>query len=216
MAKSTASIYLKVVDNSGLTVEGECYDGEHMKEISLTAWEWQLKDPAVSQKDVKSQVGKRASNFEGGEAGSEVEPAIFSITKQTDKSTVRLLKAIDSGEIFPTATVMIQEEFKASPLPFMMKVILTDAFLVHLAWSASASGSGRDFSETWKLTYRRIMFSYLWRGSPPGWIDFEVDRKSTATEDSFQKLPLTDKQQKVDQERRMQDFYDAHSKKSGR
>ena len=211
MAKATASLYLKLVDKNEHMVEGECYDEEHMGEVTLTGWDWGVADPAaVHKKDAEAPVAPTARNrMKGeGEADNKIQPKLFKISKQTDKSTVRLLNALDNGEIFPTATLVIQEEFKdefgESPDAFKMEVLLTDVLLVNMSWNGSASGAGREFTESWDLNYNHITFKYLLRKIPgaaeiqglqKGWIDVQFDRPPDSTEGAAKKAPLTEKQQ---------------------
>ena len=212
MAKATASLYLKLVDKNEHMVEGECYDEEHMGEVILTGWDWGVTDPAaVHKKDAGAPpvvpTAKNKMKSEG-EADTKIQPKLFKISKQTDKSTVRLLNALDNGEIFPTAKLVIQEEFKdefgVSPDAFKMEVLLTDVLLVNMSWNGSASGAGREFTESWELNYNHITFKYLLRKIPgaaeiqglqKGWIDVQFDRPPDSTEGATKKAPLTEKQQ---------------------
>jgi type VI protein secretion system component Hcp len=205
MAKATASQYLKLVDTNGNIVQGECYDAEHMNEISLTGWDWGVVDPAAVPKDpVKATAATAAAAKPAkpeGDTDNNIKPAWLSIAKQTDRSTVRLLQAVDNGEVFPSATLVIEEEFEAAPLPFLMKVELTDVFLVDFGWNASAGNAGLEFTETWKLNYSNIKFSYLWRGSPPGWLHVDFDRPPNLDEGTNQKVPPSANEKKAEAQR---------------
>lgn len=232
MAKATASIYLKLVDKNEHKVEGECYDQEHMGEVILTGWDWGVTDPAaVQKKDAEAPSVPTAQNKTKGEgdADNKIQPKLFKINKPTDKSTVRLINALDNGEIFPTAKLVIQEEFKdefgASPNAFKMEVLLSDVFFVNMTWNGSASGAGREFSESWELTYNHIKFSYLLRETPgapkiaeahQGWIDVEFDRPADSTEGATKKAPLTEKEQKAAIKKQAEEIAETSKKKAAR
>ena len=198
MAKATASVYLKIVDKNRQVVEGECYDRRHMGEISLTSWDWSVTDPTQVRKQEAAATAPHAALKSKlpveGEADDKIQPSLFKITKQTDKSTVRLLNALDRGEIFPKATLCVEEEFEEAENPFKLTIELSDVFLMSIGWNASASGAGRDFSENWELNYRTIDFAYEWRGTPPATIPAQFDRPPDSKQGSTQKAPLTDKE----------------------
>jgi type VI protein secretion system component Hcp len=145
MAK--ASQFLNLVDKKGEMVRGECIDARHLNEIIITAWNWHAEDPAAVKKKsatksdseaakVKTKVGSQ------GETGDSIKPSPFGISKPTDRSTVRLLNAMDSGEIFPTATLVIEEEFK-DRRAVQDGDPATDVF-ISLRWSATAGSAGSD------------------------------------------------------------------------
>lgn len=228
MAK--ASQYLKLVDKNGNMVEGECYDSEHRNEISLTGWHWGVKYPAaVPSKDAGGSPSDGARSGRGGasrgrggrrsgegDADDVVEPELFTLDKQTDKSTVRLIKALDDGEIFPKATLVILEEYEAAPLPFWMEVVLTDVFIVKMDWSGTAANAGLEFEENWHLNYSTIEFKYLWRGSPPAWLDVDFERKPEADAEVTARVPPTKAEQKAAEKRRLDDAVAASQKKTAR
>jgi type VI protein secretion system component Hcp len=214
-----ASQYLKLVDKNGNLVKGECYDAQHMNEISLTAWNWAVNDPAVVPKDSEQGASKPAKGGKGkgeGETGDAIMPGRLGISKQTDRSTVRMLSALDNGEIFPTATLVIQEEYEESPQPFMMEVVLSDVFLVDFKWNANAGDAGMEFDESWELNYRNIKFSYLWRGKPAAWLDVEFDRPPDDSEGASKKSPLSAAEKKSQEDKRIEDIVNARLKKSGK
>lgn len=230
MAK--ASQYLKLVDKNGNMVDGECYDAEYLNEISLTGWNWGVSDPAaVPREDVGTSATVGASGGggaagRGGRRGSrgssesdaedDIKPDLFTIDKQTDKSTVRLIKAMDDGEVFPKARLLILEEYEASPLPFWMEILLTDVFLVDMHWNASAAGAGMEFEEKWELNYRTIAFNYLWRGSPPAKLGIDFERKANADAELNARVPPTKAEQKAAEDKRVADAVAANQKKTAR
>jgi type VI protein secretion system component Hcp len=220
MAK--ASQFLNLVDKKGEMVKGECIDAKHLNEIMVTAWNWHAEDPAAVQKKkkdaksdpeaskVKTKVGSQ------GETGDAIKPSPFGISKPTDRSTVRLMRAMDSGEIFPTATLVIEEEYKDSPRPFRMEILLTDVFFIDLKWSASAGSAGMDFDESWDLNYRRIELKYLWWGEGRGWIPALFERRPDSAHDASKKSPLSPAEQKAAVDKRIADAVAAQSKKTGK
>lgn len=203
MAK--ASQFLRLVDQNGNLVEGECFADKHAKEVELTGWHWDVEDPAVPKSGPKSKGDevaktKTATKVQGdgeGESERDPKPSKFSFSKTTDRSTTRLLAAMDRGEIFPVAVLTIEEQYEESPLPFELHVELTDAFIVDFKWSASADSAGMTFNEEWELNYSYIEFKYHWRGGQAGWIDQKFKRPPDSKVGTSQKSPLTAAEKKA-------------------
>lgn len=118
-------------------------------------------------------------------------PEIFTFSKQTDRSTTRLMTAMDGGMFFSSATLVIQEQFEAAPHPFYLEIKFEDAFLIGFNWSAAASGAGRTFDETWKMNYSRILFDYDWRGGKASILSSTFNRPADASSTAGKKAPLT-------------------------
>lgn len=218
MAK--ASQFLKLVDKQGQLVEGECFDPRHAKEINLTGWNWGVEDPAATKskdsaadKDAAAAKVKSTRPGAGGDTGDNINPAKFSLAKQTDRSTVRLINAIDNGEVFPTALLTIVEQFEEAPTPFEMKIELSDVYFVDFRWNANAGSAGFEFDESWDLNYSNIKFSYNWRGKPAAWIDVDFERRPDSTEGASKKSPLSAAEKKAADRKLLEDFEKEQQKK---
>jgi len=216
-----ASQFLNLVDKKGEMVRGECIDAKHLDEIIVTAWNWHAEDPAAVKKKKTDKTDPEAAKAKTkvgsqGETGDSIKPSPFSISKPTDRSTVRLLNAMDSGEIFPTATLVVEEEFQESPRPFRMEILLTDVFFISLRWSATAGSAGLDFDESWDLNYRRISLNYLWWGEGRGWIPAKFERRPDTSNDASKKAPLSAAEQKSQAQKLINDTIAAQAKKTGK
>jgi type VI protein secretion system component Hcp len=224
MAK--ASQYLKLIDQNGELVRGECNDGKHPDWIMVSSWDWSVTDPAALPKKTVantatagassggSAAGARGSASSGqGETGDVIMPQVFSFTKQTDRSTTRLMTAMDNGVIFESALLVIEEQFEAAPHPFHLEIRLEDAFLTDFSWSAAASGAGRTFDETWKLNYSKIKFDYDWRGGVAAKIPAEFTRPPDASNTSSKKAPLTEAEKRELAQRQINEEIDAREKR---
>src|SRR5579885_539810 len=111
MAKATQ--FLRFADDRGaLAVRGESFDEEHLNEIDITGWNWDVEDPAVPKPAPKgSSTGPAkpdASKSNGGESDRRPKPSKLTFSKFTDRSTTRLLLAMDRGEIFPKVVLTIE------------------------------------------------------------------------------------------------------------
>jgi len=195
MAKSNQ--FLKIYAKNGGSVEGECYDAKHLREIDLLSWHWDVEDPAVPKSSPKGE-DKTKTKVKGdavGESDRKPKPSKFSFSKATDRSTTRLLGAMDRGEIFPRAVLTIEERYEESPLAFFMEVELTDVIVVDFKWHGTSEGAGSSFNEDWELNYSNIQFRYHWRQGEKGWIHQVFDRPPDATDGSSKKSPLSPAEQ---------------------
>ena len=176
MAK--ASLFLRLLDRANRKVEGECLDSDHEGEIDINSWSWSVADPANKAKEEVPQTdaavppsGSRSSApsrpAAAGGADAKVAPDLFTFSKKLDKSSVRMMKAIDTGEVFSKATIVLEEEFKEAPSPFYLEINLTDVFFVKLDMTIDGS-SGVEFRENWSITYTTIKFTYRLRGEAQG------------------------------------------------
>ena len=193
MAKSNQ--FLKIFAKNGGSVEGECYDEKHLREIDLLSWHWDVEDPAVPKSSTKGEDKDKSKAKPKGDAAGESDrkpkPSKFAFSKATDRSTTRLLGAMDKGEIFPRALLTIEERYEESPLAFYMEVELTDVIVVDFKWHGTAEGAGSSFNEDWELNYSNIEFRYHWRQGEKGWIHQQFDRPPDAADGSSIKSPLS-------------------------
>lgn len=171
-----SSQFLKFTDKYGgrLLIEGESIDVEHPNEIECTAWSWDAQEPSArikkaANKDAKaanSSVASKSSVNTESEADGVVKLSTFGFSKATDKSTTQLLGAMNRGDMFPCAVMLMEEEFEESPMPFKMEIILTDVTVVQFGWDVSATDTRADMEEKWQLNYRTVNIRYDWRGTP--------------------------------------------------
>lgn len=224
MAK--ASQYLRLIDQNGELVRGECDDGKHIDWIMVSSWDWSVNDPAALPKKSSGSgaakggsasspvAGARAGGSDGhGETSDAITPQMFGFTKQTDRSTTRLMTAMDNGVIFKSALLVIEEQFEAAPHPFYLEIKLEDAFLVDFSWSAAASGAGRTFEETWKLNYSKILFDYDWRGGVAAKIPAEFTKPPDSADTASRKTPLTEAEKRELAQKQINEEIDAREKR---
>jgi type VI protein secretion system component Hcp len=227
MAKS--NLFLRLDDKNGGTVLGECYDQKYQSQIDLLSWDWDVSDPAVANKADKGngdegtgaggRSGGRQESESGGGKSNKPKPSMLSISKTTDRSTTRLLGAMESGEIFPSATLTIEERFEETleHLPFFMEIKLVDVFVADFSWSVSADGAGMTLKEDWKLNYRSINFLYVWREGLRQSIPFicDFDRPKDEGEGSSKKIPETKSEKMAKADADFEERFNARVKKLG-
>lgn len=207
MAK--ASQFLKIIDQSHNQVEGECYDEKHLREIDIKAWSWGVEDPAAPKMGPKSDEGVKSKGSAERESDRKPSPAIFEFSKATDRSTTRLLGAMDKGEIFQKVVLTVEEQYKESPMPFHLEVEMTEVFVVDFKWRANAEGAGMSFDEDWQFNYSDISFSYK---APRGVIPAHFNRPPDSTEGASKKAPKTAAEKEAEERERF-DKYQQQQKK---
>jgi len=214
MAKATQ--FLRFADDKGaLAVRGESFDEEHLNEIDITGWNWDVEDPAAPKPAPNASStpnAKPAAKPKEAESDRRPKPSKVTFTKFTDRATTRLLLAMDRGEIFPKVVLTIEERYQEAPQRFHMEVELSDAFLVGFQWSATAEGAGMTFSETWDLNYSQVHFKYNWRGdkeqgASPGVIDQVFYRPPEASGDTTTKSPLTPNEKRDMSDAQIDDYF---------
>lgn len=227
MAK--ASQFLRLLDREGQLIRGECDNEKRLDWIMVSAWDWGVTDPAALPKKTESKTaattasakpvatGGRGGVSDGqGESTNEITPQVFTFTKQTDRSTTRLMMAMDSGIIFPEATLVIEEQFEKAAHPFHLEINFVEAFLINFSWSASASGAGRTFDETWKLNYSKIKFDYDWRGGAAARIPSEFTKSAGSSITGTTKTPRTKAEEHELAIRQINDELDARERRNKR
>lgn len=213
-----ASQFLKLVDKNGNMVEGECFNHEHLKQIDLSGWNWDVSDPQVQKSAGKSKTDEaskaKPKPKSGGEStDTKPKPSKFSFTKKTDKSSMRMLTAMDRGEVFPTAVLVLKEEYQGAEAaqPFYLEIEMKEVFIVSFGWQANAEGAGMTFEESWEFNYTDIHFRYLWRGGNAGWIQQVFNRPPDSADGTSTKTPPTKAEKAAEEQERFKAF----AKKSG-
>jgi type VI protein secretion system component Hcp len=184
MAK--ASQFLRLTDKKGQRVKGECIDADHLGEIDLSSWSWSVRDPAAlpkvgdstDEEDSGAKTKAKSKAKTESDADAKMSPDLFSISKKTDSSTVRMIGAMDNGEVFDEALIVLEEEYEGSTMrpPFYMEIKLTDVLVVKLDLNVDAGAASAEFKESWGLNYGNIKFSYRLREGSRGTMDMEFSR----------------------------------------
>jgi type VI protein secretion system component Hcp len=200
MAKS--SQFLNLIDRRGQPVLGECIDADHKDEIDVNGWNWSVEDPAALPKSENAdatddaRTSQLASKTDSA-ADTKITPSVLTITKRTDRSTCRFIQAMDQGEIFPSATLVIEEEFKESPSPFYLSLELTDVLIVKFDLSVDAGNASTDFKESWDLNYKSLIFTYRMRGlGQKGFVALEFEKPRESAASASKKSPLSTSEKK--------------------
>lgn len=165
-----AAHYLKIIDAGGAPIIGESYGhqpvGEalqHAGEIDIKGWDWRVSDQAADSTSSKGKSSKSgASDADAPEAGVEVGTLTFH--KVVDRSTTRLMRAMDRGEELQEATFVLLEELvdvrDQRGGAFRLHVILEKAVLVRYSLNGEADEHRVELEETWELSFSKITFAY--------------------------------------------------------
>jgi type VI protein secretion system component Hcp len=162
--------FLKIIDVSmspEYFVWGESYNSKHLNEIELVSWDWSVADPSVSTKsstgktDLTTKAPTKKQSDEAGDGSPR--PSQFSFTKTLDRSTTRLLGAMNTGEVFPFAYLAIEDAYEGAEFPFDLQITLTKVVVISNTLQATAETAGVSFSEKWTINYEDIKFVYLWK-----------------------------------------------------
>jgi len=173
-----ASHFLNILDASGQPVLGES-DGQqlygeaaqHVGDIDVTGWDWDVSDhsanPASAAAKPTGRAGAAApapAAAATGDIEQGVVPGTLTFRKVVDRSTTRLMSAMNSGEIMQSATFVILEEMLDSHDvrggAFRLNVVLDKPVVVGYSLSGSASDFRVELDETWELSYSKITFAY--------------------------------------------------------
>jgi type VI protein secretion system component Hcp len=179
-----AAHYLQFVDQHGEEIKGESEGHKHDYWIDVTSWNWDVSDESLKNsgtaKDTTARgatSGAARASAGGGEVG--IQPSLLTFTKSVDRSTTRLLLAMDEGHVLQKATITLLEELldvnRKYREAFRLDVVLEDVKIVSYRLSVRASEHRVDLEETWGLNYTTIKFDYVSAGGmnakfdrPPG------------------------------------------------
>jgi type VI protein secretion system component Hcp len=179
--------FLQVLDSGRSLIKGESeghqpFEGaiEFVNSIDVTAWDWKVSNDA--DKPVAASAGAApaapaaaAAPTVGNQQG--VVPDVLTFHKVVDKSTIRLLQAMNSREPLTRATFTIIEYRVAAKggVGFRLEVVLDKPVVTSYSLSASSSDFRVELEETWELGYNNIAFNYVSAGGvnadfdrPPG------------------------------------------------
>jgi type VI protein secretion system component Hcp len=192
--------FLKILDASESVeffVWGESYNHKHLNEIELLGWNWGVVDPAVStgapavKADEDSKFKAKSKGDRESQSGPR--PSQLTFTKTLDRSTTRLLNAMNTGEIFPFAYLSTEEVFEdeTSHRPFDLQIVLTKLFVVSLSLQGNSESAGVSFGESWVVGYEDISFVYQWKELNRGAIPAIFKMQPDSDEGPSQKAPNT-------------------------
>jgi type VI protein secretion system component Hcp len=168
-----ASFFLRISTDKGDMVEGEADEHDFEGAIEAKSWDWGVSDKAskdAAAKDAAKDGGKQdPAKGHGDTGGQSYEPKPLRFTKETDRSTTRLLMAMLNGEMFPSAMFTLRQQWKAGigggreiDEEFLLHLILSDVRVTSYSFNAS---SEQDLDEDWVFSYRTMQFDYK---SAPG------------------------------------------------
>jgi type VI protein secretion system component Hcp len=216
-----ANQFLKIFDVPGSKKDfilGESYKESHLNEIELLSWNWGVTDPSVptgppaenvgEDTKTKAKVDAKKSDHQGQ---SGPRPAQLTFTKTLDRSTTRLLNAMNNGEVFPSAVLAMEDAYKDSPYPFDLKIILSKVYVVSFGLDGSGGDAGVTFSENWVLTYEEIKFEYRWKTTNAGPIPAFFKMPADSDQGPSQKAPKT----ATEKASAAEEQFDAMAKKKG-
>jgi type VI protein secretion system component Hcp len=164
-----AAHFLKLSDEGKKPVEGESEGHYSEGLIDISGWSWSVKNQAAADSNATST---------SGEMGPNNEPSTFTFNKPTDRSTVRLIQAMDTSEEFKSATFTLLEELRGGPAtdvtPFKLEVELKKVKVISYQLSVSTAETGIELDETWTFSYSSIGYDFKSAGFqvlfdlPPG------------------------------------------------
>jgi type VI protein secretion system component Hcp len=201
--------FLRIHDVPGNKVSfvlGESFNKAHPNEIELVGWNWDVSDPAVPTGTSKPKVEENSKSKPKAKSDSQGDtaprPSQFTFTKTLDRSTPRLLNAMNSGEAFPEAFLYIEDSYEKSPYPFSLTIKFDKLVVMKLSLGGNAETAGVSFTESWTVTYKDIKFSYKLRPNDLGLIGKIIERIDNPVVNKSKKL-LEDPKGTIDSEFRM-------------
>jgi type VI protein secretion system component Hcp len=215
-----ANQFLKIFDVPGSKkdfVLGESYKESHLNEIELISWNWGVTDPAVptgppaDKVDGDKKTKTKAETKSDHQGQNDPRPAQLTFTKTLDRSTTRLLSAMNNGEVFPSAVLAMEDAYKDSPYPFDLKIILSKLYVVSFSLDGNGGDAGVSFSENWVVTYEEIKFEYRWKTTNAGPIPATFKMPPDSDQGPSQKAPPT----AADKASKEEEQLDALAKKKG-
>jgi len=145
-AEAQIDIFLKLEG-----IEGESVNEEHMREIDVLGWGWQL-----------SQSGTTHTGSGGGAGVSEIGD--ISIIKNSDAASPALYLTVMKGELIPEAILTLERAGQDGRIPYLT-ITMTDVMVT----SARPGGSAGDTIPVEQITlnFARVKIQY-YRQNPDG------------------------------------------------
>lgn len=125
-------------------VPGESRDKDHVGEIDVQAWDWGMTYTLGT-------VG-------GGGAGKASFDRIR-VTKRLDKATPLLMQRCASGQIIPSATLVVRNDATRTAY---LKITLTDVVVTSVATGGSADE--QSHTESIVIDFAKVAFEYVEQG----------------------------------------------------
>lgn len=148
-----AHLYLELLDQKKAAVRGDVLTKNFANQIECDDWSWKVENKEAAQ----------VAGIATGQ-GNRIEPSILTFSKAPDRSSTRLMKAIQTGELFAKATFTLFEELQGrvedTEGSFHLRLVLTDVRVLRYELSGKTSDKEVTLEETWDLTYRTITFQF--------------------------------------------------------
>lgn len=152
-------LYLLLLDKANEAVQGDTLTAKYKNQIECADWRWQVR----TKEDART-TGHRATG-----AGSRVEPTVLCFSKPPDRSSTRMMTALDTGELFPKATFTLYEELagdrKDTLGSFNLRIMLTEVRVIKYNLCASSDPNEVTLSEDWEFDYQEITFEFNMQGN---------------------------------------------------
>jgi len=167
-----ASFFLQITPKQG-KVDGEAEEHDFEGAIEVTSWDWGVSDKDSKKSASEDGGAKKGTTGGHGETGGQTyEPKPLRFTKATDRSTTRLLSALISDEVFPSAIFTLRQQWKSGQEggkeaneEFLLHMILLDVRVTNYNFNARSQNASVDLDEDWVFDYRTLQFDYK---SAPG------------------------------------------------
>jgi type VI protein secretion system component Hcp len=170
-----ASFFLRITSSQGEAIKGESEEHDFVGAIEVTSWDWGMSDKGKQTQATTASPdgGARGRSSGGGETGGQsYVPTPLRFTKGTDRSTTRLLSGMLKGELFPSATFTLRQQWKTGTgdgsekdEEFLLHVLLKDVRITSYNFNARTQNVDVDLDEDWVFSYRTIQVDYA---SAPG------------------------------------------------
>jgi type VI protein secretion system component Hcp len=169
-----SSFFLQIFHRDG-QIQGEATEHGFKGAIEVSSWDWSASDKSAATAATTTGTaapGSSGSRSPGssaptrgtGNAGRDdsVEPTPIRFSKQTDRSSTRLMQALGKGEIFPSAKFTLRQElrFGTAAQEFLLELVLEDARLTSYTFGATASEHDVELSEQWSFAYKSMYLDF--------------------------------------------------------
>ena len=148
--------------------ESQGHGSEFVGAIDVSGWSWKVSNDADKPKPPPSSttIGGTPAPALAPTTGKQlgVVSDVITFHKVVDKSTIRLIQAMNNCEILNGVTFVVVEysldDDGSSSDAFRLNVKLKDARVKSYALSSSSSEYRVELEETWELEYTKITFDY--------------------------------------------------------
>jgi type VI secretion system secreted protein Hcp len=141
---STVEIHLDLV-----SIQGESLSSAHLNEIEVDSFSWGVSNSAVNTQS-------------GGIKGGKVSMKEITVTKNFDKSSPGVLKAVAAGQVFKTAKISWSKSTGGKRPEDFVVIVLTGVLITSVVQNSERTGEGMG-TETITLAYDKISMDYKWQ-----------------------------------------------------